>query len=216
MAGAEEYWDRSAKNARDFEKLHSAPKKAKSTGTKETSARTFGDLSAATGADKQWWETPVVKGILDALSTGTYSAANYSLSSTGNEKNRNDRAIKDLKDNPDDAFVAALDLLPASPGTALLQGLSAGFGGNTNDAVTHSDVIKQGQKNNGIDPNSKESEVVSGIGGLIGDVAFDPTTYIGLGAAAHGVKGAVTGARDAGIAAKTAKEGAQIGGETSR
>lgn len=219
MVGAEEYWDRSAKNARDFEKKRSAPKKAKSTGTKETSSRTFSDISAA-NPDKQWWETaletPIVKGILDAMSTGTYASANYSLNSTGTQEDRVKRATDELLKNPDDPFGAALGSIPNSPGAALLQGLSAGFGGNKNDAVTHSDVIKQAQSNNGIDPNSDQSQLVSGIGGLIGDVALDPSTYIGLGAAAHGVKGAVVGARDAGIAAKTAKEGAQIGAETSR
>jgi hypothetical protein len=219
MVGAEEYWDRSAKNARDFEKNRSAPKKAKSTGTKDTSSRTFSDISA-TNPDKQWWETaletPIVKGILDAMSTGTYASANYSLNSTGTQEDRVKRATDELLKNPDDPFGAALGSIPNSPGAALLQGLSAGFGGNKNDAVTHSDVIKQAQSNNGIDPNSDQSQLVSGIGGLIGDVALDPSTYIGLGAAAHGVKGAVIGARDAGIAARSAKEGAQIGAETSR
>ena len=226
MAGADEYRDRSVKNARDLASSHSAPKKQKS--VQRTSSTDLGfDGSGKLDSEKQWWEsaleTPVVKGILDALSTGAYSSANYAKFATESEADKQ-ATIKKAGESAaqGDTWGAAVDYLGSQGGhggavaAGLLKGLSAGFGGNEKDATLYNDVIKQAQVNNGIDPNSEESKLVAGIGGFIGDVALDPSTYIGLGAAGAAARGVIKGSREAGIAAKTAKEGVQIGQETSR
>jgi hypothetical protein len=230
MASADEYWDKSAKLASEYSKSlenqakSGKSKKKQSAGIrKPTDTRTFADIAAANGDDKNWFlkaiETPVIKGALNAISTGAYSSANYALRATDTEKDQNQRLQEAAKTG--DKLAIAQEIagnagFGGAIGAGLIKGLSAGFGQNENDATLYHDVIKQAQGNNGIDTESKESKAVQGIGGFIGDVALDPSLLIGGGAAFAGIKGATAGARDAGIAARTAKLGGQIGEETSR
>lgn len=139
-------------------------------------------------------DTPVIKQLIDALSVGTYATANVSEDIlTGIDKvGRGDMG-------------GITDIL-ASPFTGLGKGLSAAAG-NDNDVKTYSDVIKHGQKMAGFDTENDAAKWVQGVGGFIGDVALDPTTYLSLGGTAL-VKGAVRGAVEGGSkATRKATEG---------
>ena len=158
-------------------------------------------------------DTPVIKGILDLLSTGVYSVGNYANYATKSDE----QAAKDVGEvaKTGDMWATALEFLGdksmgGAVGAGLLKGISAGIGGNDNDVKTMSDTVKNIQKSQNIDTESPESRNVQFWGGLAGDVALDPTTYMGLGLATAATKGAVRGATtfrgEKALAARTGEE----------
>lgn len=225
MATADDLWDERLESRHRISKRKQETKSrlesaldsavaAKSSGTAPnmgslTKGRKLSD-TAASGqktetekSNEQWYEKPFVKGAIDALSVGTYASANVAdnfLDSINNMGDGNARGITD--------FLLA-------PTTGIAEGISGAFG-NQENTKTYSDVIDKGMdtlnrgKKQGdegwIDKNSDTAKWTKGIGGFVGDVALDPTTYLTLGAAPL-IKGAVVGAREAGIAAKMAKAG---------
>lgn len=140
-------------------------------------------------------ETPVIKEVLNVLSTGGYATANIAdnaLDAVDNIRNGNSRGFTDM--------------LMAAP-TGIAQGLNAGIAQNREDATTFSEVIKHGMDIAGVDSNNDAAKWTQGIGGFAGDVLLDPTTYLTVGASAA-AKGAVRGARQGSKAAKDLAEGA--------
>lgn len=145
--------------------------------------------------------TPIIKGIIDALSVGAYSTANAA-----------DDVLSGV-DKVSKGDLGGLLDIAAAPITGVGKGLSAAAG-NNNDAKLWNDVIKHGQKDLGLDTENDAAKWTQGIGGFIGDVALDPTTYLSLGGSAL-AKGAVRGfveggkgaARKAATGARTAAEG---------
>lgn len=139
-------------------------------------------------------DTPVIKQLIDALSVGNYATANLvNDAMTGVEKvGKGD--------------MSGIFEVLGSPITGLGKGLSAA-GGNDNDVKTYSDIIKRGQQMAGVDAENDAAKWMQGVGGFIGDVALDPTTYLSLGGTAL-VKGAVRGAVEGGSkASRKAAEG---------
>lgn len=119
---------------------------------------------------------PVIKGILDAVSVFNYAGANIADNMVESAEQG-----KGPLDYVADVFQGAGE------------GISGAFAGNDENAKTYGEVIKRIQGNAGIDTESTQSKLVSGLGGFVGDVALDPTTYVGVGgikAAVGGVKGA--------------------------
>ena len=233
MVTSDEYWDKSSKLASEFgnalegQAKSGKRKKRKSTGVKPVSdSRTFADIADANGDNENWFvkalETPVVKGALNLLGTPSSMVGNYTDAVTAGEERKGEIANKAADAlAKGDKWGAALDLVSllgpqAAVGPSVLKGLSAGIGQNENDHKSFSQTVKNFQQNANIDTENDAAKWTQGIGGFIGDVALDPSTYIGAGLAYHGVKGAVAGARDAGVAAKTAKLGGQVGSETNR
>jgi hypothetical protein len=146
----------------------------------------------------EWWETPIIKQIVDALSTGTYAVGNYTNYATMSDEDARKQFGESVKSG--DLWSAAIDVLGANSmggaiGGGVLKGLSAGFGGNNNDVKTQSDTVRNFQKANNIDPESPESRNVQFWGGLAGDIALDPLNVVGLGAATAATKGAVRGSK---------------------
>lgn len=140
---------------------------------------------------------PVVKGILNALSVGTYTSA--ALANSGVEISRADK-----EGGPAAALGEMFDqTINHNP---IVMGIKGAFG-DEDSQRTYGDVIKNVQSFRGEDTESKEAQLAQGIGGFIGDVALDPTTYMTLGAAPF-VKGAVTGAREGMSVAKAVARGA--------
>lgn len=149
-----------------------------------------------------FFETPVIKNILDALSTGVYSAANFADFATAGK----DKKGEILKEGMDaiargDMLGGAIDIIGSqipggAVGAGLAKGLSAGLGGNHNDANTFANTVVNLQRNAGIDTESPESKVVQGIGGFTGDVILDPINAVGLGPAVKLAKGARIGAKE--------------------
>lgn len=147
-----------------------------------------GSTLAAGNAVGKAANAPVVKQLLDMISVFNYAGANVV-----------DENLKDIQEG---------DWNPVSGISNLFEGVGRGLSGaagNVNDKTTYADVIKRGQEMAGIDPNSEESKLVAGIGGFVGDVALDPTTYIGIGLARGAIKGASNAAKF-GRESKIAKE----------
>ena len=138
-------------------------------------------------------ETPGIKTALNVLSTGTYFAANTVdnvVDGVNNLKDGNARGISDIA---------------MAPLTGLGQGINAGIGQDKHDVKTFSEVIKHVAG----DPQNDAEKWAQGIGGFIGDVGLDPTTYLTLGVSA-GAKGAVRGAAEGAKSAKRLAEEAMV------
>ena len=154
-------------------------------------------------------DTPIIKGIIDGLSVGTYAAGNATNDIvdqfTGNQ----------YREKTDDPNVAAKRIAgdiasKANPGIAAAVKGIMGAAGDSAFQQTQGDAIKKVQKANDIDPNSDASKAVQFWGGLAGDIALDPLTYVGVGLGANAVKGAVRGSKtfkaESALAKKTGKE----------
>lgn len=135
-------------------------------------------------------ETPVIKEVLNVLTTGAYASAN-----TANN-------ITDAVNNLKDGNVRGISDLLMAPTTGITQGVKAGIGQSRDDAVLYGEVIKKWQEMAGADPENDAAKWTQGLGGFAADVLLDPTTYLTLGASAA-AKGAVRGARQG---SRTAKE----------
>src|SRR5213595_331460 len=146
--------------------------------------------------------TPVIKNIINALSSGTYAAGNASNDALDTIDSIKNKGRVDASD--------AVNILNGASGfKALGEGLVGGFG-NTDYQKTQAPAIAKIQKDVGIDPTSGASKAVQGWGGLAGDIAFDPTNLIGVGEAGAAAKGFVRGATlGKGEAKLIAKEGAE-------
>jgi len=161
--------------------------------------------NAPSNSSGNWWEdvinTPVIKGILDALSVGTYSVGNYANFVTKTDEDRK-KAIADAAASMarGDLLGGAADYIGNAGGfggavsAGLINGLSAAAG-NANDVATMSDTVKNLQKRANIDTESPESRNVQFWGGLAGDILLDPTNVVGLGAATAATRGAVRGSK---------------------
>ena len=134
-------------------------------------------------ATEKFVQEPVVKGILDALSIGTYTTAN-----AGKE------IIEAQEKAASGDMGGAIGQSLAAPLTGLVKGAKAAFG-SEEDAVTWGDNIKKMQELSGADTENDAAKWTQGIGGFIGDVALDPTTYLTVGGTAI-AKGAVVGAKE--------------------
>lgn len=150
----------------------------------------------------QWWETPVVKSILDTISTGVYAVGNYAdFATAGDEKKK--EIVREAAEafKKGDNIGGALDLIGSiggigpSVGAGLMKGVSGGIGGNSSDASTFANAVTNLQRNAGIDTESEESKRVQGIAGFAGDVLFDPANVVGLGVPVKAVRGAQIGAK---------------------
>jgi hypothetical protein len=130
-------------------------------------------------------QQPVVKGILDALSIGTYTSA--ALANSGVE------IAKEEKAHGSGAALGKMldETVNHNP---IVMGVKAAFG-DEDSRRTYGDVIKNVQGMRGEDTESDQAKLEQGIGGFIGDVALDPTTYITVGGTAI-AKGLATGARE--------------------
>lgn len=174
-------------------------------------------MPAAKKEESNWWNdvvnTPVIKNIIDALSVGTYMVGNYANFATQTEEGKNETIRKAAEAwAKGDKLGSALDIIGANDigagriGASIGKGLSAAAG-NDSDVATFSDTVKNLQSHAGIDTNSPESRNVQFWGGLAGDIAFDPTNLLGLGAATAATKGAVRGSKQFGsekaLAART-------------
>ena len=136
-------------------------------------------------------QTPVIKQLIDVLSVGGYSTANMT-----------DELINAQgKLATGDIGGGIVDTINA-PFNGLVKGAKAAVGSDA-DVKTYSDIIKKVQGIAGVDTENDAAKWSQGIGGFIGDVALDPTTYLSLGGTAL-AKGAVRGAVEGGKAA-TAK-----------
>ena len=162
-----------------------------------------------------FFETPIIKSILDALSTGVYSAANVADFATADDSKKATvlaEAANAFKKG--DNLGGALDFIGTLvPGGAIpagiAKGISAGLGGNKSDANTFANSIVNLQKRAGIDTESPESRAVQGIGGFAADVVLDPLNVVGIGPAAKMAKGLSVGAREF----KEAQVAAKVTGE---
>lgn len=190
-------------------KYHSAKARASAkqvSNTKPTSSNSniksllAGAPQSATSIKKEepsFWDgvgealnTPVIKGIIDALSVGTYSAGNATDQLTGTDN----RAP--VKDATGAAQRIAGDIASkANPGIAAFAKGIMGAAGVDEFQKTQGETIKKVQKNAGIDTESDASKGVQFWGGLAGDIALDPTTYVGVGLATNAVKGATRGSK---------------------
>jgi hypothetical protein len=151
-------------------------------------------------------QTPVIKGIIDGISTPLYAVSN----TLSNVQMRQQDAInkgkerakaKGQEDLGDLGNKVQTMFEGMNPGTVVAdtikgvgQGLSAGVG-NENDTKTTADLIKQGQKFNNIDTNDSGSKGVQFWGGLAGDIALDPLNAVGLGLGTSAIKGATRGSK---------------------
>ena len=131
-------------------------------------------------------KTPVIKGIIDGLSLGTYASGNNSADTLDLFEH-----VKDGKFNLQDASNV---LSKANPANMLAKG-AMGAVGNEDYQKTQGESIKRVQELSGVDPNSDASKGVQFWGGLAGDIALDPTNVIGAGAATAAVKGATRGSK---------------------
>lgn len=132
-------------------------------------------------------DKPVIKQIIDVLSSGTYAAGNATSDALD--------LVQHVKDGqglqPTDlANLANI----ANPGNTLAKGVMGGFGVQEMQK-TQGEGIKRAQEMTGIDPNSDASKNVQFWGGLAGDIALDPLTYVGVGGATAAAKGAVRGSK---------------------
>lgn len=147
-------------------------------------------------------QTPVIKQILDALSVGTYSMANYA-----------DDSLSGIDKLGKGDLSGILDIASA-PVSGLTKGISAATG-NKDNVKTFSDVIKHGQADLGLDTENDAAKWTQGLGGFVGDVALDPLTYLTLGVG-PAAKGLVTGFKEGGkaaasIATKAVKDAGEVG-----
>lgn len=217
MATPEELWGARSADAKAFADSLISTKKPKRTRTKTIDlastdapiyqtgvAKSFNDVSEP----ENWWETPIVKGVIDALSVGTYTSA-----ATANSLVESARAAKGK---------TGLDAIGAYLGEGVDQlvnhnpavmGIKGAFG-DDDSKRTYADVIKNAQSA-GISEdysNSEQAKTVQGVGGLIGDIALDPLWLVPgakIGAIAGG---ALKGANKAALAAKeTASGGEALG-----
>lgn len=140
-------------------------------------------------------DQPVVKGILDALSIGSYTTA-----AIGNSFVEAQKAAKDSP-NPIGDYIGELvdQGINHNPG---VMGVKAAFG-DEDSRRTWADVIKNEQEVLGQDAENEASKILQGVGGFIGDVALDPLTYLTVGATPI-AKGLIVGAKEGTKAAKTA------------
>lgn len=139
-------------------------------------------------------QTPVIKSIIDGLSVGTYTVGNATNDAvnkaTGNQ----------YREKPKDANSAAQriagDLVSqANPGIgAAVKGIAGAFG-NKEFQQTQGDAIRKVQKANNVDTTSDASKNVQFWGGLAGDIALDPLTYVGVGLGTNAIRGAVKGSK---------------------
>lgn len=133
-------------------------------------------------------DTPIVQGVLDALSVGAYSTAN-----TADD-------ILDGAEKIKNGDLGGIGDIAVAPISGTVKGLKAAAG-SEDDATLWADIIKRGQEMGGFDTENDAAKWTQGIGGFAGDVLLDPTTYMTLGASAA-IKGAATGAREGSKAAK--------------
>lgn len=134
-------------------------------------------------------ETPVIKTAINVLSTGAYASAN---------------AVNNVVDgvhNLEDGNMRGLSDIAMAPLTGIGQGINAGIGQDKHDAKLYHDVIE----NVAGAPQNDAEKWAQGIGGFVGDVALDPTTYLTLGASAV-AKGATRGLAEGAQGAKRIAE----------
>jgi hypothetical protein len=149
-----------------------------------------------------FFDTPIIKNILDALSTGVYTGANIAdFATAGDDKKKQIMGEIVNAASKGDTLGAAIDFIGSQlPGGAVpagaAKGLSAGLGGNKADADTYANAIVNLQHNAGIDTESEESKLVQGAGGFAADVLLDPLNVVGLGPVPKMVKGLSVGARE--------------------
>lgn len=195
-------------------KYHSAktrtPAKATKSGKKPTTSNS--DIqSLLAGAPKSnsslkkeepsFWDgvgealnTPVIKGIIDGLSVGTYAAGNATNDIVDQFTG------KEHREKPKDATAAAQRIAgdiasKSNPGIAAFSKGILGAVGVDEFQNTQSDSIKKLQKANDVDPNSDASKGVQFWGGLAGDIGLDPLTYVGVGLGVNAARGAVKGSK---------------------
>lgn len=212
MATAEDLWGARSADARMLSDLILS--QAPSPKPKKTKSVDLGGLSSSFSElddinKQEWYETPVVKGILDALSVGAYvSAAN------ANATVQSVRAGKDEFEKSGNVGSAIGEYLGTGLDQAVnhnpaVMGIKAGIGGDKDSARLYHDVIKNAQSV-GLGEeyaNSAEAETIQGIGGFAGDVLLDPTTYLGIGAVGHIASGAIGGGIKGAKAAKDVAKG---------
>jgi hypothetical protein len=162
-----------------------------------------GGLDALGAIGGKIYNTPVIKQVLDALSVGTYAGANVA-----------DDALTGI-DKVGQGDLGGLLDIAASPLSGIGKGAMAATG-NANEVKTWSDVIAHGQRDMGLDPEDGLNKTIAGIGGFVGDVALDPTTYLTVGGTAL-AKGAAMGLKEGGkaaaeVAAKAVKDAGEVGG----
>ncbi len=170
--------------------------------TKKAPTGNRGKLAAATAASNVapiavpkpaeqgtgFFDTPVIKQIFDALGIGTYTAGNISSDTM-------DR-MKRFKEGTQTTADIINIINPGITGlNALSEGARGAFLGQDEYKKTQAGAIAKGQELLGIDPTSQESKNVQGALGFVGDIALDPTTYIGLGVATNATRGAFVGAK---------------------
>lgn len=210
----EELWGARSADAKAFaDLLASNEKKSRRPRIESESAtaKTAASKSSIPNADltqfendtgDKWYETPIAKGIIDALSVGSYTTAaiGNSVAIAARDKENGAGALWDqtINHNP------------------IVMGIKAGFG-DDDSRRTWSDVVKTTQENYGIDAETDEAKKWQGGLGMAGDIALDPLWFVGTGGISAGVKGAAAGVKNAGIAAKeVAKGGDALLRETSR
>ena len=220
MATAEELWGARSKDAAAFadklldrRKASSKPVRAKKTESVDTGSlsgagSTFQELEDEN--KKEWFETPIVKGIIDAISIGTYTGA-----ANANQAVQGVRAAKEKIEGGGNA----LDAVGEYIGTGLDQlvnhnpavmGVKAAFGDKDSKRLGHDTVkdiqsITQGEEYS----DSAEAKGIQGGVGLAMDIVGDPTWAIPGIVPAKTIGGAFKGAA---IGAKAAKDIAK-GGE---
>lgn len=120
----------------------------------------------------------------DVLSRGQYISANLAKSAENDAGNViNHPNVKNILHAVEDLNPAG-GLIISHPGTAL-KGLTGKEKGNYSDVIQHgADLVKERGNVQAANANPGIQHVnkwVKGIGGLVGDVALDPTTYLGTG-----------------------------------
>lgn len=144
--------------------------------------------------EEGFFDKPVVKSIIDAISAGTYVSANSANNLVDSAQRMGDGEV----------VGGAIDALTSIP-RGVITGAKAAVGNDSEETVkTYSDVLDNifGK----VDDGDKVGSAIRGTGAFAGDVLLDPLTYATFGGAGL-VKAGVRGAQEA-SALRKAGEGA--------
>ena len=167
---------------------------------------------------EKWYETPVAKGIVDAISATVYTTAAINDANViAARKAREGAESGEIKSLGGAAGVFAGELTDQWVNhNPLVLGVKAGLG-DDDSRKTWSDVVANAQESVGLDSTTETNVKWQGGLGLAGDIIMDPLWAVGGGGITAGIKGAVRGSKGAARAAKEVKNGGEaLGRETSR
>lgn len=185
-------------------------------GASSATAKPILDSSAPEGDN--WFEKPVIKQVLDTISTGLYSVGNYANFATQTDEDASKQLVDSAKSG--DKFATAINFLGQNGGLGgavgggLMKGLSAGIGGNRNDVKTMDNMVQNTRKHLGYEalPEGDAAKLGQAGVGFVLNAALDPLSWVGIGEGAALARGATRGfAKAKGELAVEAKTGVSDG-----